>query len=352
MAVLRWNKVLSENGHQNFNITNENCPLENSLKESGFHSLGLNSRKYFSPGFSWRVRHLVLENSIDVVTVHCLKDLWLISPALAGLASVKLVGFAHMLPSYDKKDWLHRKVYSRMDAFCVLTHYQKQVIQQYLPVDLSRYYVVPNFLDTEMFNPGHRSQEFRDSYTDSEDDILIGCIGRIEGLKGQWELVQAFSRLALDFSKARLLLVGEEFEKTGHYVKKCQDHIEKMGIGNQVHWLGFRKDVNMIFPSLDFFVLPSYEETFGFVVIEAMASGVTVLGTQAGGVTEILGWGSEGFLFEPKSVDSLEKALRKVLSLPASQLAKVRQKALESISETYEKQKVYEQFLSVIASLF
>ena len=63
---------------------------------------------------------------------------------------------------------------------------------------------------------------------------------------------------------------------------------------------------------LNITILPTYEETFGLVIAESMIVGTPVIGSKAGGVPEIINDGNNGYLFEPKNVDSLEK---KILNL-------------------------------------
>jgi len=350
MAVLRWNSVLAENDHKNFNITNEECRLSENLNTNGFHSLGLKSRKYLSPNFSRNLRRFIKDNDINIITLHSLRDLWLVTPALIGLPKVRLYGFTHMLLNYKKKDWLHRLIYSRLTKLCVLTEYQKNELIKYLPVPAEKYTVIPNFIDLKKFNPEKRNHDFRSKYLRSEDGILLGCIGRIEDLKGQWELVQAFCNLAPRFPKVQLICVGEPSDKDGEYINRCKSTIANHGLDGRVFWLGFQRNVEQIFPNLDLFILPSYEETFGFVVIEAMASGVPVLGTEAGGVPEILGHGDDCFLVEPKNTKALEEKLVEILNQPSQDHQSMGQRGLSKVQKTFEKDRVYHRWMDLIGS--
>jgi glycosyltransferase involved in cell wall biosynthesis len=75
-------------------------------------------------------------------------------------------------------------------------------------------------------------------------------------------------------------------------------------------------DVSDYMANLDIFVMPSYKETFGIVLIEAMSSKTCVVSTNAGGVPEILDFGKSGKLVEPKSVSSLANGLRDLILNP------------------------------------
>src|SRR5690606_21359606 len=97
------------------------------------------------------------------------------------------------------------------------------------------------------------------------------------------------------------------------------------------------------------FIMPSYEESFGLVLIEAMASGVACISTAAGGPLEILEGGRVGLLAQPKSSASLTEQLRKLISQPElrKQLAEAgRKKAVE----TYDSRIVFQRLKDLIRS--
>ena len=68
-----------------------------------------------------------------------------------------------------------------------------------------------------------------------------------------------------------------------------------------------------IYPALDIFVLASYSETYGLVTIEAMASGLPIVATNAGGTAEIIANQETGLLFKPKNSDELADKLLKLI---------------------------------------
>ena len=349
MVVSRWNEVLRDNGHENFNVCPPRCSLSQDLKARGFPVMEWNNIRYFSPGFSLKLRKYIIEKQMDIILLQNLRDLWVVSPALYGLKNVKLMGFSQIHTVVKKTDILHRWIYKPLKYLFTLTDWQQEAIKPYLPVSEEKYRTVPNSVDTSLFNPRHRSIEFRKSLGFKPDDFLIGIVGSIDPQKGQYELIRAFSPLALKDPKIHLLICGGGTGKEKQiYYKKLTDQVSQSGLGSRIHFQDFRKDIHILFPNLDLFVLPSYCETFGYVVIEAMASGTPVLATNSGGVPEILEHGQLGNLFQPKSIPDLKEKLEKLLSNPEEQKEKSL-KAIEKARHFYDHQKVYERFMEIIS---
>ncbi len=350
MAVTRWNQVLKDNGHKNLNICTPDSPLSHDLKKNNFKTLEWESAHYFSPGFTYQLRKLVQQKKVDVVLLQNLRDLWIVSPALWKQDKIQLVGFTQMLVGVKKKDFLHQLIYCRLDHVCTLTDWQKKALMPYLPIKESKYKTIPNFVDVSRFKPSLRSLSVRSQMGYKEDDFLIGVMGRIDQQKGQKELLEAFSNLCRSRENLKLLIVGEPTRGESSqekYFQKLKELVAQKKIEKQVSFISFQKEPQQLIANLDLFVMPSYRETFGFVLVEAMASGVPVLSTRAGGVPEILGQGELGFLALPKDSQDLKSQLEIILD--QTQLRKEKaEKALRHIHEFYERQKVYERFMKII----
>ncbi len=350
MAVTRWNQILQENGHKNLNVCTPESPLSQNLKSHQLETIEWESAHYFSPDFTYRLRKLIKDRKVDVVILQNLRDLWIVTPALWGMKDIQLVGFTQMLVGVKKKDFLHQIVYQRLDHVCTLTDWQKKALLPYLPIDEHKYKTIPNFVDTQRFNPQLKSLSFRRRMGFEEDDFLIAVIGRIDQQKGQKELLEAFAQLCLKSQKIQLIIVGEptrgEAEQE-NYFQKLKEFVASQKIEKQVSFLGFQKDPQELMANLDLFVMPSYRETFGFVLVEAMASGVPVLSTEAGGVPEILGHGQYGFLAQPKDANSLKTQMEIILD-DSNLRKKKAHNALERVQNFYEQQRVYERLMKII----
>jgi glycosyltransferase involved in cell wall biosynthesis len=135
---------------------------------------------------------------------------------------------------------------------------------------------------------------------------LLGVVAQLSPWKGQETAVEALRLLRDEGSDAHLLLIGSakfvaratRFDNEA-YVARLRERIAAVGLEDRVSWLGERDDVPELMRGLDVLLLPSSEEPFGRVLVEAMSLEVPVLATTVGGPREIVRDGREGYLLEP-----------------------------------------------------
>ncbi len=163
-----------------------------------------------------------------------------------------------------------------------------------------RLQIVYNGLDTDVYAPGVPSPEVRASLGLEPDDFLIGAIGALAPLKGHIHIIRAAPRILAAVPNARILIVGREMYLTlGHegYRGVLEEEIRRQGVQGRVILAGHRDDPVEVLRNLDLLVHASvYPESFGRVLVEAMACGVPVVATALGGPTEILASEEQGIL--------------------------------------------------------
>lgn len=161
---------------------------------------------------------------------------------------------------------------------------------------------------------------------------VVGVVGRLSPTKGQRELLRALPAVLRAHPRARLRVVGEASFGAGAYERALRDEARRLGVAHAVDWVGFVPDPAA---ELDAFAVCVHAspvpEPFGQVVVEAMARGVPVVATRAGGVPEILdpegpaggdGAGPLGRLVAPGDVGALARAVLEVLDRPAEAAAR------------------------------
>jgi len=312
MASAQWAGLFQRHGHESHSIAAPDSPLARRLKERGLPVEEVQFREYFSPFKTAWLRRYVIENQIDAIFLQSLRDLWTVSPALIGLP-VKLVGFAQMwLEGIDKKDLLHRLVHKRMDRLITLTPRQGAQVLRCIPFPPEKTIVLSNSIDPRRFSPELRRDEIRKSFgAVTSHDVLIGIVGRLDPQKGQREAIEAFAqaRAAAPALPMKLVVVGDPTPDSGHdYLEELKKTARAHGVADQVVFAGFRSDIPEVMASLDIFLLNSYREAFGFVIVEAMMSGTAVIATNSGGVPDVVGDGKYGVLVPPKDIAALASA--------------------------------------------
>jgi phosphatidylinositol alpha-1,6-mannosyltransferase len=159
--------------------------------------------------------------------------------------------------------------------------------------------LVPNGVDLAAFKPGDG--------VPNNGALRLLCVGRLIERKGQHHLIAAVKQLTDEGIDLTLDLVG-----TGDARAANEDQVDALGLQNRVRFLGYvpREEIAQHYARSHVFVLPSYNEGMSVALLEAMASGLTVLVTPTGGTAELVEPGVNGFIFDWANVNSLTAHLR------------------------------------------
>ncbi len=291
--------------------------LASRLESAGIPYSPLRVRARLWPRFAARrLARLMERERVDVLHLHWGKDL-----NLAVLAKrlcrrpVRLVYSRQMALTRHKRDAYHRFLYSQVDRYTVISRRLYEEAVRFLPLPEDRirllYYGVaaPQTLDPEA------CRGFFDEAGLAEGNFRVALFGRIERGKGQHLLVEAIGQLSSQGLDVRAALVGHVMDQT--YFDGLMAGLDEAGLADRVRYLGFHENPPAVMGCFDAVVLASDAETFGLVLIEAMRAGTAVIGTNAGGVPEIIRDGETGLLFEPGDADGLARALARLANAPA-----------------------------------
>lgn len=320
MSSVKMTRLFHQAGYESFEVCPPDSAIEKALKEQNLSHWALENKDYVSLGTTWAIRRLIQERQIKAVFLHSMRDIWLVTPALWGLRDVRLYGFARMFfKDVNKKDFGHTLMYSRLSKMIALSEIQKRYLTHCLPVSEDRFIVIPNGVDTDRFQPRPKREDIRASWGIDPEHLLFGLIGRLDRQKGSLEFVEAAAEVLKIHPHARFVLVGGN-TIDGHgreFDQEVARRLQELNLPPQTVILtDFRKDIPEVLNALDVFVMPSYEENFANVMLEALASGVPSIGTDSGGTPEILDHGRTGLLCEPRSSRSLAQAMDKLIRDP------------------------------------
>ena len=135
--------------------------------------------------------------------------------------------------------------------------------------------------------------------------FVVGTVARLEPEKGIAFLLKAFQQLITVIPHARLIIVGDGTER-----KKLEWLARQLAIERQVQWVGFQRNIPEWMKAFDCFALSSVgRESFGIVLLEAMAAGCPIVASNLGGIPEIVHNNQTGILVEPGDPELLMQAL-------------------------------------------
>jgi len=164
-------------------------------------------------------------------------------------------------------------------------------------------------LNTFFYNEEDR-RKIRNELNILGNEKVIIFVGNISRNKGIFELIESFMKLKQIYLDLHLILVG-----LGPDYKAIQNIISSNGLNRKIHLAGSKphNEIPHWLSAADIFVLPSYNEGLPNVVLEAMACGLPVVATTAGGIPEAIEDGESGILINKKDTESLKKAIEYLL---------------------------------------
>jgi glycosyltransferase involved in cell wall biosynthesis len=205
----------------------------------------------------------------------------------------RYVGRWAVIPAVRYLSWFHRPA--------LLTQTPSHVVASTLDArGIGPVQVWGRSVDTTAFHPRLRSDVLRRSLG-AGDRVLVLHVGRIALEKGVATLIDAFTRAYVELGDAAVFCVAGDGPMSAQVR-------EGLPFARHVGFLP-RSELATLYASSDLFVFPSATETCGLVALEAMASGLPVIGARAGGVTESVQPGLTGALIEPGDGEGFARAI-------------------------------------------
>jgi glycosyltransferase involved in cell wall biosynthesis len=297
--------AMRERGHYLEAICQPDAELTERLREVGFvvHSLFMDGTINIVRGV-FTIKKILQVGEFDVLNTHSRQDT-LIAAAAGRIAKVPLIvrtrHLASPVGSLLTYTWLPHRVTT------VSHHVRRQLLGRGVPSDHVDAIYTPVVLTPRL---AHSS--LRDELKLSADAILVGCVAVLRPNKGHLELINAMLPLLRTRPKLHLVVAGGG----SPVFEQLQAHITHSGLGERVHLLGTRRDVPNVLAGLDIFCLATRQEAMGTAFLEAAASGLPVIGTDVGGVGEMMQPGVTGLLVLLDDAQALQNALIQLIDSP------------------------------------
>lgn len=204
--------------------------------------------------------------------------------------------------------------------------------------------VIPNFVDTDRFQ--HSNKEHFKKMLAPNGERILAHVSNFRKVKRVEDVVTMFEKVHKQLP-SKLLMIGDGPER-----QNIEEYCRTLNICSDIRFLGKQDQVDEILSITDLFVLPSQYESFGLSALEAMACGVPVISTNAGGLPEINVQGVTGYMSEVGDTDDMAKHAVEVLK-DEDKLKQFKENAIAH-ARTFSRQRIiplYEQlYESVVAN--
>ena len=176
-------------------------------------------------------------------------------------------------------------------------------------IDKKRAITIYNGIDLERYAPSvEKKVILRDKLGLSDDNLLLGAVGRLSVQKGYPYLLEALSLIKDEFPHVRLVFVG-----AGPEHDHLKEIVEKLALTDIVRFAGIQKDMPDVYRSIDALVMSSISEGLPLVLLEALAMKVPVVATKVGAIPKVVENRVTGLLCESEDVKGLAQQLRCVI---------------------------------------
>ncbi len=166
--------------------------------------------------------------------------------------------------------------------------------------------VIYNFVNCDIYKPSS-NRELKKYFAPNQERILIH-VSNFRAVKRPADVVDIFVRVQKEIP-AVLLMVGDGPERSN-----AEWAARNSGLEHNVHFMGKQDNIEELIGISDLLLLPSENESFGLVALEAMACEVPVVASRVGGLPEVLTDGVEGFLVEPRDISKMAECSLKILA--------------------------------------
>lgn len=278
-----------------------------------------------------KLARFIDEHQIDIVHFHWGKDL-----ALAVLAKLfskrtpKLLYTRHMGITRPKTSFYHRFLYKNVDQVLAVSELVHKEAVRFLPINYNK--IKRHYSGVPAPKPDSQSEANKGLAKElKKEGFNIGMFGRIEHGKGQHILIDAIKALTDRGLNINATFIGHVMDD--EYYNNLTKTIEENHLEDRIRFIGFVENPMEIMPCFDVITLLTYCETFGLVLVEAMRMGVAVVGTNAGGVPEIIQHNESGMLIPPGDPLALAETIEQLyeddeLRVSLAQNGKIRADAI------------------------
>ncbi|MEX0603051.1 MAG: glycosyltransferase family 4 protein, partial [Bacteroidota bacterium] len=319
MKLVQLAKGLKDRGHTILVVAPPHSPIAYSCETQALPFSGVSPfLRYLDVPSALHLAGLFRRKSISVIVAGLSRDLSTLVLAKRFSGQIRLVFFQQMQFGLKKKGAFHRWTFGGVDRWLTLTRAMRSSVLENTHVAPGRISVFAPGADLAKFDPrNHQRGVSRHTFGLPPGKRILGVVGRLDPQKGQDILLRALPAIRNSFADIHVVFAGDETKGEEGFKGRLTTMAHDLGVSNDVTFLPHTDNVPGFLSAIDIFVLPSLNETYGYVVPEAMAMAKPIVATAAGGIPEIISDGQNGVLVRPSDAEDLAEKIITLLSTPS-----------------------------------
>ncbi|MFK2824193.1 N-acetyl-alpha-D-glucosaminyl L-malate synthase BshA [Bacillus sp. B190/17] len=342
-------KLLAEKGHDiHFITTDRPFRLNRMYHNIYFHQVDVNQYSVFRHppyeiSLANKIAEIIRREQLDILHVH-----YAIPHAVCAIlgrqiarSDIKIVTTLHGtdITVLGNDPSLTAAIRFGIEESDAVTAVSKALITQTMDVLHPEKSIHPiyNFIDERVYRKMPSDDRLRNEFGIAPEEKVIMHVSNFRSVKRVPDVIRVFKRLR-EKMPAKLLLVGDGPEMT----VVCQ-LVAELNLENCVLFLGKQDNLEELYAISDLVLLLSEKESFGLVLLEAMACGVPCIGTNVGGIPEIIENGRNGFISEVGDIESMAKQAFLLLNDEAV-YAKVSEQAVQTVQTRFHSEGIIQQY--------
>jgi L-malate glycosyltransferase len=335
---------LASAGVKNFAGVRKNSAFEAYCQKNGIPFVSLPFRNIIDVESAWKIRSYCLVKGIDVAHLHSAKShgIAVLSSMLGNPTPLILSRRVDFIP---RKNLLARWRYNHPSVKRIIGVSDKitSIMKAYVK-DPSRCVTIHSGIDVSKFGSS-ATDILRKLYNVPAENIMIGNTSALEHHKDYPTFIETIRKLIEKNVLLTAFIIGK-----GSLRAVLEASVRKNGLERNIIFTGFRSDIPEILPGLDVFLMTSETEGLGTSVLDAFASGVPVVATEAGGIPEMVSHGITGMLAQVGDAETLASHVMQIVgddTLRRSIIKNAKQK-LQAFNKTTTAEKTLAVYRDVV----
>lgn len=298
-------RALASRGHAVYLAVRPESPLRAPLAGviASWHELAL--RNSLDMQSARAITDIVNHHGIDIVHAHVGRDYLVSAFACRRTQARLMLTRHHYLPV--KRNLIYKLMLQDVAAVIAVSESVRESIIERLAIPAERVHTIPNWIDASRFRPIDR--EAARSMFQFRSSLVVACIGQITPPKGQEEFIRAAARVVTMRPDIHFVIAGEEKEDGSPFTHQLIRLVDTLGLNGKVSFLGHVHHIPELLAAVDVVVVPSWDEGFSLVTIEAMAAGRAVMASNVGSIAGIITENTTGLLFPPRDSKAMAEKL-------------------------------------------